>query len=287
MDPDAQNSPQPQQNNASDNAIFMTHPTPPPSPEEKRKTAVLVTIGLIVGFAAIIAGIFLIFFAMANSAASQYRSAASAHVGELSGAVEEIDIVSILSLRDITGNVENIEQLARDRPRLASVILAETTSASYRSAEELAGQVDAYYETILSFTQSLPYLLDFAQLVEDQQNDLDVLRKERPADSPGNARTLAGSIDTLAEELEAAEAPDPLVSIRNELADTYRQLAEGYRDMAEAFEQPAVSQSQAERRIDVAQREITRLSTLDFAQRVIEQREQLQDAARTLQERLL
>lgn len=280
MYPQDQQSPQIPQSPDSD--IFMSQPTPPPTPEEKKRTALWITIGLIIGFAILIAGVFFAFFLVANSAADRYRAETELHLNALVADVEEIDIDAILNRRDTTELVEQMRAYRNDQPLLSAVLLGESTSVSYQGAMELQKQVDEYYAKVVMFVDSLPDLLEFSRAIDRANNDLEVLLEGNPPESPPAARTVAGSIDNIAQRLEDTEAPEALIALRDDLVTEYRRLAEAYRDLASAFEGPEISVSQAERRIDAANRAIAPLNATDLTEEVEEYRANLVREAQTL-----
>lgn len=280
MYPQDQQSPQIPQ--SPDNDIFMSQPTPPPTPEEKKRTALWITIGLIIGFAILIAGVFFAFFLVANSAADRYRAETELHLNALVADVEEIDIDAILNRRDTTELVEQMRAYRNDQPLLSAVLLGESTSVSYQGAMELQKQVDEYYAKVVMFVDSLPDLLEFSRAIDRANNDLEVLLEGNPPELPPTARTVAGSIDNIAQRLEDTEAPEALIALRDDLVTEYRRLAEAYRDLASAFEGPEISVSQAERRIDAANRAIAPLNATDLTEEVEEYRANLVREAQTL-----
>lgn len=269
-----------------DNDIFMTQPTPPPTPSEKKRAALWITIGLIIGFAILIAGIFFAFFLVANSAADRYRAQTSLHLTGLTAEVEEIDIDAILNRRDTTELLETVRTYQSDKPLLSAVILGESISVSYQSAMELQTRMDEYYAKVVAFVESLPSLLEFSRAINRADNDLTTLLEGTPPETPAAARTVAGSIDNIAQRLEDTETPEALMALRDELVAGYRQLAEAYRDLASAFEGPEISVAQAERRIDAARRTINTLNATDLTQEVGEYRSNLVQEAQTIQQQL-
>lgn len=275
-----QQTPPPQQ--VPDNNIFMSQPTPPPTPEEKKRMALWVVIGLIIGLAVLIAGIFFAFFMLANSAADRYRAETELQLNGLVADIEGIDIDAILNRRDTTELLETARAYQNDQPLLGAVIFGESTSVSYQSAMELQSRMAEYYAKVVAFVESLPNLLEFSRAIDRADNSLTVLLEQTPATTPGANRTVAGSIDNIAQQLEETETPEALGGLRNDLAEAYRRLAEGYRDQASALEGPEVSLYQAARRIDNARREINALNQTDLTTEVEEYRTNLINEARTL-----
>lgn len=277
-----ENQPTPQQPTTPEDNIFMVQSTPPPTPEEKRRAALWVTIGLIVGFAIVIAGIFFLLFLWANSAADRYRGETALHINSVAKEVQKIDIDAILNQQDTTKLRETIRRYRQDKPLLDSVILADTTSVLYQSTVEMQPQIDRYYDKMVTFTDSLPNLLGFSKAIEKADNDLSVLLQSQPPSNPADARKLAGSIDNIAKALEESKAPEATVKLRNDLAKNYRTLAEGYRDLATAFEGTQISQAQAERRIDASRRTIDELNKTDVTEEVKQYRDNLVHEGETL-----
>lgn len=281
MYPDQNNQSQNQVPQQPDN-IFMTQPAPPPSPDEKKRTTLWIVIGLIVGFAVLIAGVFFTFFLLANSAADRYRAETEIHMTALANEIENVDIDSILNRRDTTELLQAVENHEAQKPELQSVIFAESTSVAYRHTMNMQDVINAYYVKVADFVRSLPFLLEFSRSIDIANNDLEVLLEGQPPTTPAAARTVAGSIDNIGNELEEGDTPEALMALRDQLAGAYYQLAEGYRDLATAYEGPEISQAQAERRIDAAERSINSLSATDLTEEVKEYRQNLVNEARTL-----
>lgn len=280
----------PEQNNQSPqnqtpqqpNNIFMVQPAPSPTPDEKKRTTLWIVIGLIVGFAVLAAGIFFTFFLLANSAADRYRAETELHMTALANEIENVDIDSILNQRDTTELLEAVENHEAQKPELQSVIFAESTSVAYQNTVTMQDTVNAYYTKVADFVRSLPLLLEFSRSIDAANNDLEVLLEGQPPTTPAAARVVAGSIDNIAEQLEEGNTPEALVALRDQLAGAYYQLAEGYRDLATAYEGPEISQAQAQRRIDAAERNINTLSATDLTEEVKEYRQNIVNEAKTL-----
>jgi hypothetical protein len=265
-----------------DNSIFMTKVAPSPTPEDKKNLTLILTVGLIIGFAVLVVSIFLLLFLGANNAATDYKKNSVANITTLTSKIQSIDIDAVLNQRDISGSIAEVEKLQRDRPRLASVLFGDSFSASYQDAEAQQKQNDAYYVKVTTFANDLPGLLNFAQATDETQSDLLEMTKTPIQQSP-QAQTMAGSVDTLAAQVKDLTVPVSLVESRDLLAKAYAELAEGYRDLADALIDPDQSQAQARRRIADALRSIDSHSdSSTFAQKVKEYVAQLVDESKAL-----
>lgn len=281
MPPNQQNS-----QDTSSNDIFKVQPPPPPTPEEKKRTALWITISMIIGFAIFIALIFFALFMWANGAANSYRNVTSQRLAALTNEVEAIDIDAILNRRDTSELQQEVQQFVKEQPSLNAVILAETTSVLYRATQDIEQRVNEYNQKVVQFVDSLPGLLQFSNAIEKTDNDVTKLLAESSPETAQSARTVAGTIDEIAEKLATTETPQPLVALRDELVAAYRQLAEGYRDLAASFEGPQISQAQANRRIDDARRTIAKLNKTDLTKEVEAYRTNLVKEGETLQSQL-
>lgn len=220
--------------NAKSDEIFVLKPEPK-KPLDKKSfwlTVGLTAVGIIVLIIVFVVAI----IGTASGLADNYRGLAYAQAKKLDSPIRDLEPSTVLNNRNIDASQNKIYVSKQSQPSLESTLFVGGWSASYVKTEKLQAQLKSHYDKLDDYSSQLDRLIIFddeLSLIMQQEDKLLIRVK---TDTPSNLRTLSGSYDDLASQVQALEAPSQLTDLQKTLTNTYSDRSDMYTKWAQAVE---------------------------------------------------
>ncbi|MDO8336012.1 MAG: hypothetical protein Q7T74_04520 [Candidatus Saccharibacteria bacterium] len=214
--------------------IFVVKPEPK-KPVNKKTiwlTIILTTLGILV----LIAVFFAAIVGSAGSLANDYRNLAHKQIKKLDTPIKNIEPRLVLSNRNIDSSLNTIYVSRQSQPALENTLFVGGWSSQYVKAEKLQVSVKAHYKSLDTYTVQLDKLIKFDDGVTAiMQQEPGLIAKANPDDSL-SLRSVGGSYQDFASQIEKLDSPEQLTAIKKDLVQTYKNRATIYKKWALAVE---------------------------------------------------
>ena len=232
---------------ANNDDIFLVKP-PEKQPVDK-KSVVIVSVLTFLGIIVLIGVLIFALISSANGLAQDYRRLAGVQLVKMEKPLKVVEPSLVFNKRDITEPLAQITLSKQSLPSLESVLFIGEWSGYYKSTVALQTDIGAYYRQVDNYTNDLQKALEFdAQLQEINTKEPTLVATIKPNDSL-TVRSVSGSYDTIAEEIDSLKTGDQLVNLKKKLKAQYElksSLYLGYAKAIEAKDAAAIEKAKAE-----------------------------------------
>lgn len=225
--------------------------TPPPDPDnifviskpEKKpldkKGITIVSLLTLLGIAFLLGVLVFVLIGSANSLADDYRRQEIAGLEKINLPLKNLEPSLAINQQNIDDQLSKIMLSQKSQPELGSVIYASSWSGRYQQTEQIKHVAEGHYQDVVVYANQLKQVISFDKAVQDifdQDPNYTSAIAANPNDS-FTIRSISGSYDDLAKQIENIPAPPQIKSLHSQLVAVYKDKSAAYLTWAVRLEQ--------------------------------------------------